>query len=125
MDRPGKMFWSFQFALDKRLVDDNLGRDVSQFTSLPGFHLLSHRLKASLHSVDSNRNAINERKRLRVVHLRIFPICLPSLDELVGGAELCPYPVAARTTVASRTSSKTLPRSSPCAMSDLLAAFRA
>jgi hypothetical protein len=28
--------------------------------------LLSHRLKASLHSVDTNRNAVNERERLRV-----------------------------------------------------------
>src|SRR5216683_3329779 len=52
--------------LHKRLVDDHLGGDVGEFAFLPGFHLLSHRLKASLHSVDTNRNAVNERERLRV-----------------------------------------------------------
>ena len=64
MDRPGKMFRSFQPALHKRLVDDHLGRYVRQFTSLPGFHLLSHRLEVSLHSINTNRNAIDERERL-------------------------------------------------------------
>jgi len=47
-------------------VDDHLGCYVRQFTSLPGFHLPSHRLKVPLHTVDANRNAVNERERLRV-----------------------------------------------------------
>jgi hypothetical protein len=34
--------------------------DVRQLTSLPGFDLLSHRLKVSLHSIDTNRNAIDQ-----------------------------------------------------------------
>jgi hypothetical protein len=62
----GEVLGSFEFSLHKGLVDDHLGGDVGQFTSLPGFHLLSHRLKASLHSVDTNRNAVDERDRLRV-----------------------------------------------------------
>ena len=41
-------------TLNGRLVDDHFGGDVRQFTSLPRFHLLSHRLKAPLHSVDTN-----------------------------------------------------------------------
>jgi hypothetical protein len=62
----GEVLGSFEFTLHKRLVDDHLGGDVGEFAPLPGLHLLSHRLEASLHSVDTNGNAINERKRLRV-----------------------------------------------------------
>jgi hypothetical protein len=40
MNNPGKVFGSFESALDERLVDDHLRRDVRQFISLPGFHLL-------------------------------------------------------------------------------------
>ena len=61
-----KVLWSFEFTLHKRLVDDHLGGDVGEFAPLPGLHLLSHRLKAPLHSIDSNRNAVDERERLRV-----------------------------------------------------------
>jgi hypothetical protein len=42
------------------LVDDDLGSDVRQFTSLPGLHLVSHRLEVALHSVHTHRNAIDE-----------------------------------------------------------------
>ena len=66
MHATGEVFGSFQSSLDERLVDDHLGGDVRQFTSLPGFHLLSHRLKVPLHSVDPNRDAINERERFRM-----------------------------------------------------------
>ncbi|MGA8734553.1 MAG: hypothetical protein WB558_11590 [Terriglobales bacterium] len=66
MHAAGKVLGSFEFALDKGLVDDNLGGNVRQFTSLPGFHLLSHRLKVSLHSVNADRDAVDERERLRV-----------------------------------------------------------
>src|SRR5258708_34424044 len=36
----GEVLGSFEFTLHKRLVDDHLGSDVRQFTSLPYFHLL-------------------------------------------------------------------------------------
>jgi hypothetical protein len=66
MDCPGKVFGSFQFALDERSIDDRFRGDVRQFTFLPGFHLLSHRLEVALHSVYSNRAAVDEGERLRV-----------------------------------------------------------
>jgi len=61
---PRKMFRSFQLALDERLVDDHLGCYVCQFTSLPCFDLLSHRLEVALHAIDTPRNAIDQRERL-------------------------------------------------------------
>jgi hypothetical protein len=60
MHAAGKLFWSFKSALDECLVDNHLGSDVRQFTSLPRFHLLSHRLKVPLHSIDTNRKAVDE-----------------------------------------------------------------
>jgi hypothetical protein len=54
MHRPSKMFRRFQSALYKSFVDDNLRRNVRQFTFLPGFNLLSHRLEVPLHPVDAN-----------------------------------------------------------------------
>jgi hypothetical protein len=66
MHRAGKMSGSFEFTLSERLVDDHLGGDVRQFTSLPGFRLLSHRLEVLLHSVNANRHTIDERARLEV-----------------------------------------------------------
>jgi hypothetical protein len=67
MHAAGKMSWSIQSALDKCLVDKHLGGDVRQFASLWGFDLLSHRFKVSPHSVNANRNTVDERKRLRVL----------------------------------------------------------
>ncbi len=66
MHQAGKMFGSFEFALDECLVDDQLHGDVCQFTSLPCLYLLSHRLEIVLHAVNAHRGAVNERKRLRV-----------------------------------------------------------
>ena len=63
----GTMLGNFQSALDESLVDDHLCCDVRQFTPLPGFHLLSHGLEVSLHSVDADRDAVDERERLRVL----------------------------------------------------------
>jgi hypothetical protein len=62
MHRASKVLGSFEFALDKRIVDDDLGGEVRQFASLPGFNLLSHRIKVSLHSTDANRNAVDQRE---------------------------------------------------------------
>ncbi len=55
-----------QRAISRCLVDDHLRRDVRQFTSLPRFQL-SYRLEVSLHSVNTNRDAVDERERLRVL----------------------------------------------------------
>ncbi len=66
MHRPGKVFGSFQLALNECLVDDDLGRNVRQFTSLLCLDLLSHRLEVSLHPIHADRNAVDERERLRV-----------------------------------------------------------
>src|ERR1700685_1110505 len=62
----GEVFGSLESALDECLVNDHLGGDVRQLTSLPRFHLLSHELKVSLHSINANRNAVDERERLRM-----------------------------------------------------------
>ena len=67
MHAAGEVFWSFEPALNERLVDDHFGRDIREFTSLPDFYLFSHGFEVPLHSVDTNRNAINERKRLRML----------------------------------------------------------
>ena len=66
VDSAGKIFRNFQFAFDECLVDDYLRRDIRQFTSLSRFHLLSHRLEVALHAVEADRDAIDERYRLRV-----------------------------------------------------------
>ena len=63
---PGKVLRCFKFALDEGFVDDHFHGDVRQFASLPVFHLLSRGLEVPLHSIDANRNAIDERERLRV-----------------------------------------------------------
>jgi len=62
----GKMFGSFQSALDERFVDDYLRVDVRQFASLPDFDLPSHWFEVSLHSINPDGDAVDERKRLRV-----------------------------------------------------------
>ncbi len=54
LDVRARCLGASKFALDERLVDDHLRGDVCQFASLPGFHLLSHRLKVALHSVDAD-----------------------------------------------------------------------
>src|SRR6266446_836499 len=66
MHAAGEVLWSFQFGLDECLVDDDLRGDVGQLASLPGFHLLSHGLEVSLHSINTHRDAVDERERLRV-----------------------------------------------------------
>jgi hypothetical protein len=55
MHGAGELLGSFQFALHKRLVDDHLGRDVRQLTSLPGFDLPAHRLKVPLRVFGEHR----------------------------------------------------------------------
>jgi hypothetical protein len=39
-------------------IDDHLGGDIGQFTSLPCLYLLSHRLEVSLHPINANRDAV-------------------------------------------------------------------
>jgi hypothetical protein len=59
MHSASKVFWSFEPALKERFINDDLGGDVRQFTSLPGFHLFAHGLEVSLHSVNTDRNAVD------------------------------------------------------------------
>ena len=54
MHTASEVLWSFQSALDKRLVDDHLRGHIRQFTSLPGLRLLSHGLEVSLHSIHAH-----------------------------------------------------------------------
>ena len=49
VDRPGKMSWSFQFALDRCLVNHAFRSDIGELTSLPRFHLLAHGIEVPLH----------------------------------------------------------------------------
>jgi len=67
MHGASQVFRSLQFSLDKGFVDHDLGRDIGDFTFLPGFYLLSHRLEVPLHSIDANRVAVDEQERLRVL----------------------------------------------------------
>jgi len=66
MHRARKVFGSFKLPFHERLVDDHLGRDVRQFASLPHVHLLPHRFEIPLHSVDADRDAVDQGERLRV-----------------------------------------------------------
>jgi hypothetical protein len=66
MYRACEVFRSFQLALHERFIDDDFGRHICQFTPLPGFDLLSHRFEIPLHPVHTNRDAVDERERLRV-----------------------------------------------------------
>jgi hypothetical protein len=47
----GEALSGFEFTSDERLVDHDLGDDVRQPTSLPCFHLLSHRLRVGSHTL--------------------------------------------------------------------------
>ena len=62
----GRDVSELRVCLNERLIDNNLGSDVRQFTSLPCFHLLSHRLEGPLHSINANRDTVDQRERLRV-----------------------------------------------------------
>ena len=57
----------FQFSLHEGLIDDHFGGDVAEFALLPCHYLLSHRLEIPLHPVDPDRDAIDQRERLRVL----------------------------------------------------------
>src|SRR5260370_10974000 len=66
MHAASKVFGRFEPTLNECLVDDHFGRHVRQFASLPCFYLLSHRLRVPLHSINSDRDAVDDRERLRV-----------------------------------------------------------
>jgi hypothetical protein len=67
MQGASEMLRSLQSTLDECLVDDHLACYIRQFTSLPGFDLLSYRLEVALHRVHTNRDAVDERERLQVL----------------------------------------------------------
>jgi hypothetical protein len=64
---PSELFRRFQFALHERLVHHHLDRDVGQLTSLPRFDMFPHRLEVLLHSIDADRDTVDQRKRPRVL----------------------------------------------------------
>ena len=47
MHGPGKVFRSFQFSFDERLVDNHLCGNVGQVTTLPNLYMLAHRLDST------------------------------------------------------------------------------
>ena len=53
----GYVFWSFQSALDERLVDGHLRRDFGKLASLPGFNLL-FRMGSEFRSIRSRRSSL-------------------------------------------------------------------
>jgi hypothetical protein len=55
---------NLQFAFHECLVDNDFGRHIGEFALLPSFHLLSHRLEVALHSIHTDRDAIDEREGL-------------------------------------------------------------
>jgi len=62
MDRPRKVFGSFQFAFDERLINNYFRSDIGEFVLLPRLDLLSHRLEVALHPIDANRDAVDQRE---------------------------------------------------------------
>lgn len=46
--------------------EESLVGDLRRFTSSHGFHILAHRLEIPLLAIDSHRNAVDQRKRIRV-----------------------------------------------------------
>jgi hypothetical protein len=64
--RAGEVFGSFQSALDECLINNYLRGDIGELALLPLLHLLAHRFEVALHAVDTRRDAVNQRERLRV-----------------------------------------------------------
>src|SRR5260370_8841300 len=79
-----KVFRRFQFALHKSLVDDNLRGDVRQFPSLPSLHLLSHRLKVSLHPTYTHFISPASENQLHPATSLLRPRFTASLQPLLG-----------------------------------------
>ena len=46
---------------------NDFGGNIGEFTPLPRLHLFVHGLEIPLHAVDTERNAIDQRERLRVL----------------------------------------------------------
>jgi hypothetical protein len=61
VNRGSEVFGSFQFALDERLTNNYVRGDIGEFALLPRFDLFSHRLEVALHSIHTDRNAVDER----------------------------------------------------------------
>ena len=61
------MFGNIESAFDECLVDNHFRCDIPQFISLSDFHLFAHGLEVSLHSVNADRHAVDERERLPVL----------------------------------------------------------
>jgi hypothetical protein len=53
-------------ALNESFIDDQLVRDICEFTPLPRLYLFPHRVKVALHPVNPEGNAVDQKKRLRM-----------------------------------------------------------
>ena len=58
----GQVFRGFQLGLHEGLVDYDLCRHISKFTSLPRLHLFPHGVKVPLHPIPADRNAVRSTK---------------------------------------------------------------
>jgi len=56
-----------QSGVDEGRVQDQLRLGVGELRLLPVFDLALHGLEVALHAIDSNRDAVDERERLRVL----------------------------------------------------------
>ena len=70
---PGEVFRRFQFALDERLVDHDLGGDICEFTFLPG--------------LDAQIAILVTKSVIKPVVDRIFPFstCQPAIEYSASG----------------------------------------
>ena len=93
------MFGSFQSALDECLINNYLRGDIGEFALLRLLHLLAHRFEVALHAVDTRRDAVNQRERLRVFcqHWRehagdnVSRICRTGISDLHNKCEAARY----------------------------------
>ncbi len=102
MNRTREVFGRLQLRFDERFVDDYLGGEVRQFTPLPGLHLLSHRLEIPLHSVNAERETVDERERLRVLGEHRGEHARDNVAEINSAALACALQVQAGAICATR-----------------------
>jgi len=66
VDSLRQVAWGVQLAFDKGSVDDQFGCGRSELLFTPSFHLQAHRLKAPLHAINPDRQAVLQGEMLRV-----------------------------------------------------------
>ena len=61
-----QVLWSLELPLNECFVDDYLGGDIGEFAFPPSLYLFAQGLEVALHSINTYRDAIDQRERLRV-----------------------------------------------------------